>query len=231
MKPYRWVRFEVKGDPLALWRGRWSLTPNYHTHEKPHTYAFLPFGDQLLEALHWTLGKEKRETLSRGLYWWERAGTQQSLQSLYKALAEAQARTRRERKIEREWRSLAHSTPTHTLAWRAKAFYSPTRTTPSAALGPVPLSKHSEAYSITPKWGPINSSPLRQHNALKIAIILALFESALTLPLICEPPQPRSTDRRGHKEFGCRSSRAWSWAALLFCFTCCQWSCFSTSCY
>lgn len=192
---------------------------------------FLPFGDQLLEALHWTLGKEKRETLSRGLYWWERAGTQQSLQSLYKALAEAQARVRRERMIEREGRSLAHSTPTHTLAWRAKAFYSPARTTPSAALGPVPLSKHSEAYSITPKWGPINSCPLRQSNSLKIAIILALFESALTLPLICEPPQPRSTDRRGHKEFGCRSSRAWSWAALLFCFTCCQWSYFSRSCY
>lgn len=179
-----------------------------------------------------SLSKEKQETLSRGLYWWERAGTQQSLQSLYKALAEAQARTRRERKIEREWRSLAHST-THTLAWRAKAFYSPTWTTPIAALGPVPLSKHSEAYSITPKWGPINYSPLRQHNALKIAIILALFESALTLPLICGPPQPWSTDRRGHKEFGCRSSKGMKLgcSALLFCLTCCQWSYFSTSCY
>lgn len=46
LKPYRWVRFEVKGD----------LIPLYHTHVKPHALALLPFGDQLLEALLWTLG-------------------------------------------------------------------------------------------------------------------------------------------------------------------------------
>lgn len=52
LKPYRWVRFEVKGDPIPL----------CHTHEKPHALALLPFGDQLLEALHWTLG-----------FWWGEA--------------------------------------------------------------------------------------------------------------------------------------------------------------
>lgn len=229
------------GSPFALWLVMWTALEQSSTDGSGLQWkaipqqggkvswqttiystwkAFLPLVEELLEALCWTLGfqwEKARDSFQRAVLMgksWHTSEPTVPLQGL--------GRSAGSRKIEREWVSLGHSTPTHTLAWRAKAFYSPSQKTPSAALGPVLLLKHTEAYSITPKWGPINSSPLGQHNALKIAIILALFESALTLPLISEPPPPQSTDRKGRKEFGCGSSRARSRAAQGFCFTWCQ---------
>lgn len=103
LKPYRWVRFEVKGDPIPL----------YHTHEKPHALALLPFGDQLLEALHWTLGfwwGEARDYFQRAVLMgksWHITEPVVPLQGLGRSAGSNE-------KGEKDWERIKESGPQHT---------------------------------------------------------------------------------------------------------------------